>query len=79
MELKVLGTFILEWDEGRTIANELLSTKESAHLYAERLAELVSALGFDGWLVYIFFYQVYIFQFSSSFLQFYQLHGAIYF
>ncbi|XP_031248285.1 cytosolic endo-beta-N-acetylglucosaminidase 1 [Pistacia vera] len=51
MELKVLGTFILEWDEGSIIANELLSTKESTHLYAERLAELASKLGFDGWLL----------------------------
>ncbi|KAJ0046942.1 hypothetical protein Pint_06578 [Pistacia integerrima] len=49
--VKVLGTFILEWDEGRIMANELLSTKESTHLYAERLAELASKLGFDGWLL----------------------------
>ncbi|KAL4620797.1 hypothetical protein ACB092_06G181900 [Castanea dentata] len=48
--VKVLGTFITEWDEGRVACNELLSTKESAHMYAERLAELAVALGFDGWL-----------------------------
>ena len=49
---KVLGTFITEWDEGAAICNKLLSTKESAHKYAERLAELAVELGFDGWLVY---------------------------
>ena len=49
---KVLGTFITEWDEGAAICNKLLSTKESAHKYAERLAELAVGLGFDGWLVY---------------------------
>uniref|UniRef100_A0A7N2MFH3 mannosyl-glycoprotein endo-beta-N-acetylglucosaminidase n=1 Tax=Quercus lobata TaxID=97700 RepID=A0A7N2MFH3_QUELO len=49
--VKVLGTFITEWDEGRVACNELLSTKESAHMYAERLAELAVALGFDGWLI----------------------------
>lgn len=49
--VKVLGTFILEWDAGRTMANKLLSTKVSAHMYAERLAELAQALGFDGWLI----------------------------
>lgn len=49
--VKVLGTFITEWDEGRVYANKLLSTKESAHMYAERLTELASALGFDGWLL----------------------------
>ncbi|EXB29265.1 Cytosolic endo-beta-N-acetylglucosaminidase [Morus notabilis] len=49
--VKVLGTFITEWDEGRVIANKLLSTKESSQMYAERLAELAVALGFDGWLL----------------------------
>ncbi|XP_039047337.1 cytosolic endo-beta-N-acetylglucosaminidase 1-like isoform X1 [Hibiscus syriacus] len=49
--VKVLGTFITEWDEGKAICKELLSTEESAHKYAERLAELAVALGFDGWLL----------------------------
>ncbi|KAK1320207.1 hypothetical protein QJS10_CPA03g01081 [Acorus calamus] len=48
--VKVLGTFLVEWDEGIVIADKLLSTKESARLYAERLTELADALGFDGWL-----------------------------
>lgn len=47
----MLGTFITEWDEGRAVCDALLSTKESAQMYAERLAELAAALGFDGWLV----------------------------
>ncbi|KAL5734444.1 hypothetical protein ACOSP7_032305 [Xanthoceras sorbifolium] len=49
--VKVLGTFIAEWDEGSIIADKLVSTKESACMYAERLAELAVALGFDGWLI----------------------------
>ncbi|KAK7281105.1 hypothetical protein RIF29_08805 [Crotalaria pallida] len=49
--VKVLGTFITEWDEGRAACDALLSTKESAQMYAERLAELAAALGFDGWLI----------------------------
>ncbi|KAH6773881.1 Glycosyl hydrolase family 85 [Perilla frutescens var. frutescens] len=49
--VKVLGTFILEWDEGAKIAERLLSTKTSAEMYAERLTELAVALGFDGWLI----------------------------
>lgn len=52
---KVLGTFITEWDEGRDICDELLATKESAQRYADRLAELAVALGFDGWLVIFYF------------------------
>ncbi|KAK7305920.1 hypothetical protein VNO77_43833 [Canavalia gladiata] len=49
--VKVLGTFITEWDEGRAACDTLLSTKESAQMYAERLAELAVDLGFDGWLI----------------------------
>ncbi|KAJ4702441.1 Cytosolic endo-beta-N-acetylglucosaminidase [Melia azedarach] len=49
--VKVLGTYITEGNEGIVIANEFLSTKESAHTYAERLAELALSLGFDGWLI----------------------------
>lgn len=51
MAIKVLGTFIMEWDEGKIMANKLLLSKESAQMYAERLTELANALGFDGWLV----------------------------
>ncbi|CAL1374794.1 unnamed protein product [Linum trigynum] len=49
--VKVLGTFITEWDEGTVISSKLLETEDSARLYAERLAELAAALGFDGWLI----------------------------
>ncbi|KAL3521256.1 hypothetical protein ACH5RR_019405 [Cinchona calisaya] len=49
--VKVLGTFIMEWAEGGVMADKLLSTKESAQMYAERLTELAVALGFDGWLI----------------------------
>ncbi|KAF5752596.1 cytosolic endo-beta-N-acetylglucosaminidase-like isoform X1 [Tripterygium wilfordii] len=49
--VKVLGTFITEWEKGTAISKELLKTKESAQMYAERLAELSVALGFDGWLI----------------------------
>ncbi|PIN20586.1 Mannosyl-glycoprotein endo-beta-N-acetylglucosaminidase [Handroanthus impetiginosus] len=49
--VKVLGTFIMEWDEGKERADKLLSTKDSAQMYAERLTELAVALGFDGWLL----------------------------
>ncbi|CAJ2644117.1 unnamed protein product [Trifolium pratense] len=49
--VKVLGTFITEWDEGKANCDILLSTKESAQMYAERLAELSVQLGFDGWLI----------------------------
>ncbi|KAG8380891.1 hypothetical protein BUALT_Bualt06G0063800 [Buddleja alternifolia] len=49
--VKILGTFIMEWDEGKILADKLLSTKDSAQMYAGRLTELAVALGFDGWLI----------------------------
>ncbi|KAL6533077.1 Cytosolic endo-beta-N-acetylglucosaminidase 1 [Orobanche minor] len=49
--VKVLGTFIMEWDEGKKRADKLLLTKDSAQMYAERLTELAVDLGFDGWLI----------------------------
>ncbi|WCJ19946.1 Cytosolic endo-beta-N-acetylglucosaminidase 1 [Euphorbia peplus] len=49
--VKVLGTFITEGDEGKQVCDKVLATKESAQLYAERLAELATNLGFDGWLM----------------------------
>ncbi|PKA56180.1 mannosyl-glycoprotein endo-beta-N-acetylglucosaminidase [Apostasia shenzhenica] len=49
--VKILATFITEWDKGREICNTLLSTTKSSRTYAERLAELAYALGFDGWLL----------------------------
>ncbi|URE11860.1 Glycosyl hydrolase family 85 [Musa troglodytarum] len=51
--VKVLGTFLTEWDEGRDICDTLLLSKESSQMYAERLTELATTLGFDGWLVNI--------------------------
>ncbi|XP_060964598.1 cytosolic endo-beta-N-acetylglucosaminidase 1-like [Cannabis sativa] len=49
--VKVLATFIVEWDAGIAIADKLLETEESSQMYAERLTELAVALGFDGWLL----------------------------
>ncbi|KAK4743173.1 hypothetical protein SAY87_001174 [Trapa incisa] len=51
--VRVLGTFIIEWDEGIPICRKLLATQDSSRLYAERLSELAVSLGFDGWLLNI--------------------------
>ncbi|XP_008454832.3 cytosolic endo-beta-N-acetylglucosaminidase 1-like [Cucumis melo] len=48
--VKVLGTFIVEGG-GTDVRDTLLSSKDSAEMYAERLTELSMALGFDGWLL----------------------------
>ncbi|KAF6146182.1 hypothetical protein GIB67_005830 [Kingdonia uniflora] len=44
----VLGTFIMEWDEGKVNVNKLLWAKEFAQMYAECLTELAAALGYDS-------------------------------
>ncbi|KAL8051368.1 hypothetical protein ABFX02_06G143700 [Erythranthe guttata] len=49
--VKVLGTFIMEGEDGDKQATKLLATKTSAQMYAERLTELAVAMGFDGWLI----------------------------
>lgn len=41
----------MEWDEGKIRADNLLASKDSVRMYADRLTELAVALGFDGWLV----------------------------
>ncbi|PNT74402.1 hypothetical protein BRADI_1g14127v3 [Brachypodium distachyon] len=51
--VKVLGTFIAEWDKGAEICREMFATQDSAQMYAERLQELAATLGFDGWLINI--------------------------
>jgi mannosyl-glycoprotein endo-beta-N-acetylglucosaminidase len=51
MRAKVLGTFIMEWDKGSEICIEMLATRATAQMYAERLSELAAELGYDGWLV----------------------------
>ncbi|KAL6630980.1 hypothetical protein ACP70R_028320 [Stipagrostis hirtigluma subsp. patula] len=51
--VKVLGTFIAEWDKGAEVCKEMLATEASAQMYAERLTELAAILGFDGWLINI--------------------------
>ncbi|KAL6838252.1 hypothetical protein ACP4OV_031924 [Aristida adscensionis] len=51
--VKVLGTFITEWDKGAEVCKEMLATEASAQMYADRLTELAAAMGFDGWLINI--------------------------
>ncbi|KAG8085246.1 hypothetical protein GUJ93_ZPchr0010g10058 [Zizania palustris] len=51
--VKVLGTFIAEWEKGAEICKEMLATEASAKMYAGKLAELAAYLRFDGWLINI--------------------------
>ena len=46
-----MRAFITKGDEGKVVCDEMLSTKESAQMYAKHLVELAVNLGFDGRLV----------------------------
>ena len=51
--VKVLGTFITEWDEGEKICSQILETRGSYERFAKKLAEIACYYNFDGWLVNI--------------------------
>lgn len=49
--LKVLGTFIVEYDEGKTKAEQFLKDDETASLLVQKLVDLAAYFRFDGWLL----------------------------
>lgn len=50
--VKVLGTFITEWDPGSKILEEVRSS-QAVQKVAAQLASVAAAHGFDGWLINI--------------------------
>ena len=51
--VKVLGTFITEWDDGEKYCANILKTKESYERFAKQLVEIACYYNFDGWLINI--------------------------
>ncbi|CAF0864445.1 unnamed protein product [Didymodactylos carnosus] len=51
--VKVLGTFITEWDQGMLICQELLASDEIINQITTQLAEIMFFYNFDGWLLNI--------------------------
>lgn len=51
--VKVLGTFITEWEQGSLTCQTLFASKESAIDLAKRLANIANKMCFDGWLINI--------------------------
>lgn len=49
----MLGTFITEWSDGAQICENFLKDSESVHELCDRLVDLSSFYGFDGWLINI--------------------------
>jgi mannosyl-glycoprotein endo-beta-N-acetylglucosaminidase len=47
----VLGTFIMEWQEGAKVAARVFSSRATAQQTALQLAVIARWHGFDGWLV----------------------------
>ncbi|XP_062601437.1 cytosolic endo-beta-N-acetylglucosaminidase-like [Saccostrea cucullata] len=51
--VKVLGTFITEWDDGKLRSQKLLESEESFKRIANKLVEITKYYNFDGWLINI--------------------------
>ncbi|EGD77440.1 hypothetical protein PTSG_08537 [Salpingoeca rosetta] len=51
--VKVLGTFITEWDAGHNTCAQLLKDEHTRQLAAEKLAAIMHFHKFEGWLVNI--------------------------
>ena len=51
--VKILGTFITEWDSGAEISNQLFQSKETAKHFAIQLINIMLKYQFDGWLINI--------------------------
>ncbi|XP_052784128.1 uncharacterized protein LOC128219957 [Mya arenaria] len=51
--VKVLGTVITEWDDGKARCKIFLETEESYKAFADQLVKIAKYYGFDGWLINI--------------------------
>ncbi len=51
--MKILGTFITEWELGAKECNILLSSQHSIQTAVSRLVEISDYYGFDGWFINI--------------------------
>ena len=49
----MLGTFITEWDAGKTACGRLFSSEAAAECCAHQLAAIAAWHGFEGWLINI--------------------------
>jgi len=51
--VKILGTVITEWKEGKKLLEELLSDEKRIDSFVDQLADIASFYGFQGWLLNI--------------------------
>nr|XP_022316431.1 cytosolic endo-beta-N-acetylglucosaminidase-like isoform X2 [Crassostrea virginica] len=51
--VKVFGTFITEWDDGKVRCHKVIETEESFKRAANKLVEITKYYQFDGWLINI--------------------------
>lgn len=49
----MIGTFITEWTQGKTMCESFLKDEESYRAVADKLVQISHCYGFDGWLVNI--------------------------
>jgi len=51
--VKILGTVITEWKDGKKILEEILSDEKRIDVFVDRLTDIASFYGFQGWLLNI--------------------------
>lgn len=51
--VKILGTFITEWDDGFATCKEFLSSESSLQALADKMVTMTTFYKFDGWLINI--------------------------
>ena len=51
--VKVLGTFITEWDDGALICKQIFEDITQVTIIVEKLVEITCYYQFDGWLINI--------------------------
>lgn len=51
--VKVLGTVITEWDDGKRRCEAVLESEETYKRFVDKLVQIAHYYGFDGWLVNI--------------------------
>ncbi|XP_071444091.1 cytosolic endo-beta-N-acetylglucosaminidase isoform X2 [Hetaerina americana] len=51
--VKILGTFITEWESGQEICKEILKNHDNIEKFVKKLVDIADHYGFDGWLLNI--------------------------
>ena len=51
--VRILGTFITEWNDGKNLCKQIFSSKKKVEMVADQLIALAGEYEFEGWLINI--------------------------